>query len=233
MTFRFVLFGRARSVTDLTIFRHRRYQQRPPPSHGLLSAACASAGLCNNNGQPKIYTRTGDKGTSATFSGERRRKDDDVFEALGATDELNSHVGYVRSVLRHDQLRDQLKWVQCLLQDLQAAIATPKSSSSVGLKVKTAFPAEHVDELERWIDEHMKQLKPLRNFILPSGSPSSASLHIARSVCRRAERRVTTLLHAGEVDDVVAKYLNRLSDYLFVAARIAAEHDGAEEAIYK
>ncbi|XP_029826194.2 corrinoid adenosyltransferase [Ixodes scapularis] len=182
---------------------------------------------------PKIYTRTGDKGTSVTFSGQRRRKDDAVFEALGTTDELNSHIGYIRAVLQHEELSDQLKTVQCLLQDLQASIATPKSSSSEGQRVKTAFPPEHVEELERWIDGHTSNLKPLRNFILPSGSPSSSSIHIARSVCRRAERRVSTLVHDNEVDDVVMRYLNRLSDFLFVAARVAAQHDGAEEVIYK
>ncbi|XP_050028834.1 corrinoid adenosyltransferase MMAB-like isoform X1 [Dermacentor andersoni] len=181
----------------------------------------------------KIYTRTGDKGTSATYTGQRRRKDDAVFEALGATDELNSHIGYVRSVLHHPEVGEQLKWVQCLLQDLQASIATPKSSASEGQRVKTEFPAEHIKELEQWIDSHSENLPPLKNFILPSGSPAGAALHIARSVCRRAERRVTTLFLENEVDEVVMKYINRLSDYLFVAARICSHHENAEETIYK
>ncbi|XP_064460807.1 corrinoid adenosyltransferase MMAB-like [Ornithodoros turicata] len=203
------------------------------PVSQLISVKWPLVRHSSSSSHPKIYTRTGDKGTSATFTGERRRKDDAIFEALGATDELNSHVGYARSLLQHEELKYQLERVQCLLQDLQAAIATPKSSASVGQLAKTSFPPEHVEELEHWIDQHMQQLKTLRNFILPSGSPPSAALHVGRSVCRRAERRVTTLLHSGEVDEVVAKYINRLSDYLFVAARIAAQHDGAAEVIYK
>ncbi|XP_037276954.1 corrinoid adenosyltransferase MMAB isoform X3 [Rhipicephalus microplus] len=130
--------------------------------------------ICNSrlisSGSPrltKIYTRTGDKGTSATYTGQRRRKDDTVFEALGATDELNSHIGYVRSVLKHPEVSDQLKWVQCLLQDLQASIATPLSSASEGQRAKTEFPAEHIKELEQWIDAHSENLPPLKNFILP------------------------------------------------------------------
>ncbi|KAH7958322.1 hypothetical protein HPB49_000830 [Dermacentor silvarum] len=123
-----------------------------------------------NSRQTKIYTRTGDKGTSATYTGQRRRKDDAVFEALGATDELNSHIGYVRSVLHHPE-------VQCLLQDLQASIATPNSSASEGQKVKTDFPAEHIKELEQWIDSHSENLPPLKNFILPVRSLSSDFLY--------------------------------------------------------
>ncbi|KAK8772539.1 corrinoid adenosyltransferase MMAB-like isoform X1 [Amblyomma americanum] len=207
-----------------------RYVARP-----LVASRALNARLMSSDGsrQPKIYTRTGDKGTSATFTGQRRRKDDAVFEALGATDELNSHIGYVRSVLAHPQVSEQLKWVQCLLQDLQAAIATPKSSASEGQKMKTEFPAEHIKELEQWIDNHSENLPPLKNFILPSGSPAGAALHIARSVCRRAERRVTTLFLDDEVDEVVIRYINRLSDYLFVAARICSHHENAEEVIYK
>lgn len=98
---------------------------------------------------------------------------------------------------------------------------------------KTEFPAEHIKELEQWIDAHSENLPPLKNFILPSGSPAGAALHIARSVCRRAERRVTSLFLEKEVDEVVMKYINRLSDYLFVAARVCSHHENAEETIYK
>uniref|UniRef100_A0A023G480 Corrinoid adenosyltransferase MMAB n=1 Tax=Amblyomma triste TaxID=251400 RepID=A0A023G480_AMBTT len=206
-----------------------RYIARPLVATRTLNARLMSS----DDSRPKIYTRTGDKGTSATFTGQRRRKDDAVFEALGATDELNSHIGYVRSLLGHPEVSKQLKWVQCLLQDLQAAIATPNSSASEGHKIKTEFPAEHIKELEQWIDAHSESLPPLRNFILPSGSPAGAALHVARSVCRRAERRVTTLFLDDEVDEVVMRYINRLSDYLFVAARICSHHENAEEVIYK
>ncbi|KFM65535.1 Cob(I)yrinic acid a,c-diamide adenosyltransferase, mitochondrial, partial [Stegodyphus mimosarum] len=183
---------------------------------------------------PKIYTRTGDKGKSSTFTGERRNKDDDIFEALGSTDELTSAIGFAREFLPEscDNINKELQEIQCILQDLAAAIATPKSSSKERHREKTKFTGEQIETLENWIDEHTKTLPPLNNFILPSGGPGGSALHVARSVCRRAERRVVPLFRMDEIDDAPMRYLNRLSDYLFTVARVAGLAAGREEFIY-
>uniref|UniRef100_A0A8B9DTF1 Corrinoid adenosyltransferase MMAB n=1 Tax=Anser cygnoides TaxID=8845 RepID=A0A8B9DTF1_ANSCY len=127
---------------------------------------------------------------------------------------------------------EQLRKVQCMLQDVGSNIATPLSSAREAHLKRTAFSEKPVLELEQWIDSYSEQLPPLRAFILPSGGKSSAALHFSRAVCRRAERCVVPLVQAGEADPNVAKYLNRLSDYLFVLARYAAMKEGKEEKIY-
>ncbi|XP_063804938.1 corrinoid adenosyltransferase MMAB isoform X2 [Pseudophryne corroboree] len=184
---------------------------------------------------PKIYTKTGDKGYSSTYTGERRPKDDLVFEALGATDELSSALGLAREFCLDASLQcvSQLEKIQCMLQDIGSNIATPLSSARDSHKVRTTFSADPVQELERWIDEYTLQLPPLASFILPSGGKASASLHVARAVCRRAERVTFKLLQLEEADPNVGKYLNRLSDYLFTLARFVAKAEGRPETIYR
>ncbi|XP_065708046.1 corrinoid adenosyltransferase MMAB isoform X2 [Patagioenas fasciata] len=182
---------------------------------------------------PRIYTRTGDAGFSSTFTGERRPKGDRIFEALGATDELSSAIGLAGeySSEKGHTFVEQLHKVQCMLQDVGSNIATPLSSAREAHLKRTSFSEKPVLELEQWIDSYSEQLPPLRAFILPSGGKSSAALHFSRAVCRRAES-VVPLVQAGEADPNVAKYLNRLSDYLFVLARYAAMKEGKEEKIY-
>ncbi|XP_069726960.1 corrinoid adenosyltransferase MMAB [Phaenicophaeus curvirostris] len=183
---------------------------------------------------PRIYTRTGDKGFSSTYTGERRPKGDQIFNALGTTDELSSAIGLASefgSEKGHTYV-EQLHKVQCMLQDVGSNIATPLSSAREAHIKRTSFSEKPVLELEQWIDSYTEQLPPLRSFILPSGGKSSAVLHLSRAVCRRAERCVVPLVQAGEADPNVAKYLNRLSDYLFVLARYAAMKEGKEEKIY-
>lgn len=184
---------------------------------------------------PKIYTKTGDKGYSSTFTGERRPKDDVVFEALGSTDELSSAIGLARELMaeKDHPFTEELQKVQCWLQDVSSSLATPHSSAREAHLKLTAFPEGPVQELERWIDAHSLQLPPLTAFILPSGGRSSAMLHFCRAVCRRAERRVAPLIREGETDENVAKFLNRLSDYLFTLARHVARKEGRPEQIYK
>ncbi|XP_056148870.1 corrinoid adenosyltransferase isoform X2 [Lampris incognitus] len=164
---------------------------------------------------PKIYTKTGDKGFSSTFTGERRPKEDHVFEALGTTDELSSAIGLAREfcIDKGHSFTHQLDKIQCVLQDVGSNIATPRSSARESHIKKTKFGTQPVADLENWIDEFTEELPALANFILPSGGKSSAALHMARTVCRRAERR--------------------LSDYLFTVARYAAMKEGNEEKIYK
>ncbi|KAG9487059.1 hypothetical protein GDO78_007111 [Eleutherodactylus coqui] len=183
---------------------------------------------------PKIYTKTGDKGFSSTYTGERRPKDNLVFEALGTTDELTSAIGLAREFCLDANLQcvGELEKIQCMLQDIGSNIATPLSSARESHKANTSFNEESIQELEQWIDRYTVQLPPLTSFILPSGGKASASLHVARAVCRRAERVTFKLLQTGEADPNVGKYLNRLSDYLFTLARYAAKAEGRSETIY-
>lgn len=183
---------------------------------------------------PKIYTKTGDKGTSALFSGERRPKDDLVFDALGTTDELSSHIGLAIALAedsKHPYIA-QLVRVQCILQDIGSCIATPASSSRDSHLRKVKFSARHTVELEEWIDEYSATLPALENFILPGGGQTVSQIHVCRAVCRRAERCVTPLVTGGECDVETQKYINRLSDFLFTIARVASSIDGKKETIY-
>ncbi|KAK1806907.1 hypothetical protein P4O66_005395, partial [Electrophorus voltai] len=159
---------------------------------------------------PKIYTKTGDKGFSSTFTGERRPKEDHIFEALGTTDELSSAIGLAREFCleKGHSFTDQLDKIQCVLQDVGSNIATPHSSARQSHIKKTRFSSQPVSELESWIDSYMGELPPLTNFILPSGGRSSAALHVARAVCRRAERCVAPIIRSGEADPDIGKYLN-------------------------
>ncbi|KAJ8286079.1 hypothetical protein GJAV_G00034310 [Gymnothorax javanicus] len=184
---------------------------------------------------PKIYTKTGDKGFSSTFTGERRPKEDGVFEALGTTDELSCAIGLAREfcVEQGHAFTDELEKIQCVLQDLGSNIATPRSSARQSHIKKTVFSRQVVSDLETWIDKYTAELPPLTNFILPSGGKSSVALHVARSVCRRAERSVAPIVRSGEADAEVAQFLNRLSDYLFTVARYAAMKEGKKETIYR
>ncbi|ETI54470.1 ATP:cob(I)alamin adenosyltransferase [Phytophthora nicotianae CJ01A1] len=182
----------------------------------------------------KVYTKTGDKGTSQLFSGERRPKNDAVFQALGDTDELNAHIGVAveqARVVANVYLPPKLEQIQSRLFDLGACVATPLTSASETKQRRTGvFDEANVTQLEHWIDEMDTELPPIKCFILPSGGGlTSTHLHVARAVCRRAERSVVPLVAAGDVDGVVQRYLNRLSDFLFVSARYAAVKEDKEE----
>lgn len=171
----------------------------------------------------KIYTRTGDKGTTSLFSGERVPKDHLFIEALGSVDEANSAIGLALSLLpkeaRLTSLMEQLETIQHALFDVGAAVATPRSSSDEKKLVKTRFDHDAIDGLERWIDAMDLQLPALKTFILPGGHPAGAALHLSRCIIRRAERLVLKLYSQADVTENVLIYLNRLSDYLFMAAR--------------
>lgn len=171
----------------------------------------------------KIYTRTGDKGTTSLFSGERVPKDNPFVEALGCVDEGNSALGLAIALIPKEteinQTREQLEIIQHALFDVGAALATPRSCHETKKLEKTRFDHEASDLLEKWIDDMDAQLSPLKTFILPGGHPAGAALHLSRSIIRRAERLVTPLYEQGDVSQAVLIYLNRLSDYLFVASR--------------
>ncbi len=172
----------------------------------------------------KIYTRTGDKGDTSLFSGQRVPKNDPFIEALGSVDDCNSAIGVVISLLpdetKFNSIKDQLTIIQHALFDLGAAVATPRTRAANEKIEKTRFDEEEISLLEQWIDEMDAALPKLSTFILPGGHPAGAMLHLARSLCRRAERQVIPLNHHADVSDKVICYLNRLSDYLFITSRM-------------
>jgi cob(I)alamin adenosyltransferase len=175
----------------------------------------------------RIYTRTGDGGTSGLVTGERRSKADLRFAAIGDVDELNAAVGVAR--LAAGEVADErLARIQNDLFDLGADLATPDG-------VALAFPALRITDpqvvrLETEIDAMNADLLPLKSFVLPAGTALAAHLHVARAVARRAERAVVALMAAepGGVSPIVGRYLNRLSDHLFVAARHANRDAGGD-----
>ncbi len=185
----------------------------------------------------KIYTRTGDKGTTSLFSGQRVHKNDPFIDALGTVDEGNSALGLALSFLPkepfYQETRDQLEIIQHALFDVGAALATPRSCHQNQKLEKTRFDHEAIDLLEKWIDEMEGQLPALNTFILPGGHPAGAALHLSRSIIRRAERYVVPLYEQEDVVQDVLIYLNRLSDYLFVVSRFINHHLKAPETLWQ
>jgi cob(I)alamin adenosyltransferase len=176
----------------------------------------------------KIYTRTGDAGTTGLFGGGRVDKDVARVEAYGSVDELNACLGAVRAALAQSELDAMLAAIQSDLFTLGAELGCAAGKESK-LKLRL-LDADDTARLERHIDETETKLEPLKTFVLPAGSPAAASLHVARTVCRRAERRVISARRDAPIRDEVVHYLNRLSDLLFVLARDANRHAGLSDA---
>ncbi|WP_434111907.1 cob(I)yrinic acid a,c-diamide adenosyltransferase [Methylocaldum sp. GT1TLB] len=172
----------------------------------------------------KIYTRTGDKGTTGLGDGTRVDKDAPRVEAYGALDELNSHIGLVLAYTAPPKVADCLTEVQQVLFDLGGDLCIPGRRS---------IDQSHIDWLEQWLDHFNNQLPWLQNFILPGGNPPAAHCHVARAVCRRAERVLVSLGKAEPVDTFALAYLNRLSDFLFVVARILARQGDGTETLWQ
>lgn len=167
----------------------------------------------------KIYTRTGDEGETGLFGGARVPKDDPRVEAYGAVDELNSQLGVARAAGLDAAIDEALHTVQSELFDVGAELATtPDRAEKGGLP---RVEAGAIERLERAIDAAEAELPPLQTFVLPGGTQAAAQLHVARTTCRRAERRVVALGHRDPIRGEVPRYLNRLSDLLFVWARLA------------
>jgi cob(I)alamin adenosyltransferase len=176
----------------------------------------------------KIYTKTGDRGETSLFGGGRVGKDHLRVEAYGAVDEANAVVGMARAAGLDPELDGELARIQAELFTVGADLATPH-----GVRARSAVPPVDPDwaqRLEQAIDRWEAELPPLRTFVLPGGAPAAAALHQARCVVRRAERRVVTLAAHEEVEGQVLIYLNRLSDLLFLAARLANHRAGRAEA---
>jgi cob(I)alamin adenosyltransferase len=175
----------------------------------------------------RIYTRTGDDGTSALATGERRPKSDLRFDAIGTVDEVNAHVGMARlhRVTLGDNLDGMLARIQNDLFDLGADLATPEK---VGARERLRITVSQVERLEREIDVMNEKLRPLTSFVLPGGTPEAAALHLCRTVARRAERLTVELAARETVNPEAVHYVNRLSDFFFVAARVVNDNGAAD-----
>lgn len=178
-----------------------------------------------------IYTRTGDNGTTSLVDGSRTGKADARVEAYGDIDELSSALGLAAASSRcPDEIKGEFHHIQHLLFEIGGYLATPVASGeSPGVKGMD----EETALLEGWIDSIDERLPKLRNFILPGGSEEGARCHLARTICRRAERRIVTLAGQSHVDSAVGAYINRLSDYLFIVARYLNFINGVEETAWQ
>jgi cob(I)alamin adenosyltransferase len=177
----------------------------------------------------KIYTRTGDDGTTGLGTGERRQKSDLRVEAYGTVDEANSCIGLARlhTGAAHPDIDAMLARIQNDLFDLGADLATPDDGKPLGYE-RLAIIASQTARIEAEIDRLNAGLQPLRSFVLPGGSPAAAALHLARTVCRRAERHIVSLGPEAVDADLLA-FVNRLSDLLFVLARLANARAGVPD----
>ena len=180
----------------------------------------------------KIYTRTGDKGTTGLFGGDRVSKDHLRIEAYGTVDETNSALGMARTHLPeagHKPIEDMLHRIQSELFVLGADLATPLNAKATVPRIEK----QHVTQLEQDIDLLESDLPPLKYFVLPGGCTVASAIHVARTVCRRAERRTISLQNADELNEQAAVYLNRLSDLLFVMSRWLNRKAGIKEEAWK
>ncbi|MFQ5501534.1 MAG: cob(I)yrinic acid a,c-diamide adenosyltransferase [Phycisphaerae bacterium] len=179
----------------------------------------------------KLYTAQGDDGTTRLFNGARVGKDDLRVDGYGTIDELNAYLGIAASLTRsnmdnacYNLLHGRIVFVQAELFSIGSELATP-----AGVNPPEAVTPEHTARLESWIDEAAASAAPLNSFILPGGDPLAASLHVCRTVCRRAERRVVALSHSVEINPYLLIYLNRLSDLFFAWARQVNHETGIND----
>lgn len=174
----------------------------------------------------KIYTKKGDSGETSLFGGDRVSKSTERIEAYGTVDEINSYIGLAASYDLSKKSSGYLRKIQELLFTLGADLATPPSANA---RIKR-IGEQDIQFLEEAIDEMEQELNPLKNFILPGGSRAGATLHVSRTVCRRAERKTVACKKVDDISDECIKFLNRLSDFLFVIARyVNKEADIREE----
>jgi len=177
----------------------------------------------------RVYTRTGDSGETSLSGGTRVPKDHPRLEAYGTVDELNSQLGLIRSLIQDEEERARLTRIQNRVFVVTSHLAVDNEE---WLKKLPVITDEDITDLEGAMDRMLDRIPPLNNFILPAGHTSVAHCHIARTVCRRAERRMITLSRETPVEPVLVKYINRLSDYLFVLARKTAYDLGVGEIIW-
>ena len=174
----------------------------------------------------KIYTKTGDKGMTSLVGGTRVAKNSVRLEAYGGVDELNSYLGMIRSFEIDTAVKQEIIAIQNILFSVGGNLAT--DTTVEGIKAKLVVTEEEVIRLEQAMDKMDMELPPLTSFILPGGGSAASVCHIARTVCRRVERRILDVAEEYPVDELLIKYINRLSDYLFVLARKLAFEAGVE-----
>ena len=172
----------------------------------------------------KLATKTGDDGTTGIGTNQRMPKDSARIEAIGCVDELNSAIGMTCSQSIDESVGEVLTEIQHRLFDLGGELAMPGF---------TLIEEKHIQSLDDWLDDFNGQLPPLKEFVLPKGSLATTSCHLARTICRRAERRVVTLARDEEINDNVRIYLNRLSDLLFVFCRLLARNEKSDEVMWQ
>ena len=172
----------------------------------------------------KIYTGFGDRGKTRLFGGQIVYKNNQRVKAYGSMDELNSSIGLLTTYIEDKTLVKDLHGIQTRIFELSAELANQNSNSE-----KPAISKETIENLEKKIDKIDSQLEPLKNFILPGGSRSSAQCHLTRTICRRAEREIIAMQEVEEVNEQLITYVNRLSDYFFVLARLLNKEDGIDD----
>lgn len=180
----------------------------------------------------KIYTKTGDRGETALYGGTRVSKASARVESYGTIDELNAFIGLAKSHISDAEVMSQLKKIQFDLFTVGSEAATPADKmflANGNPRLPLIISEKEIEELENWMDAFEEKLEPLQFFILPGGGTSASALHVARTVCRRAERAMVFLNETEEVRPELIKYLNRLSDYLFVLARYISKINGETE----
>jgi len=177
----------------------------------------------------RIYTRTGDSGDTGLFGGGRVAKSHPRVEAYGDVDELNAVIGFARAIEQMPRIDEVLVPIQRDLFAIGALLATPDREKMRQHLEKARVDEDRITDLEHAIDDGDRELEPLKSFIIPGGSPKAGALHVARTVCRRAERRVVALGESEEIPGLVVIYLNRLSDLLFTLARVANRRAGTGE----
>jgi len=178
----------------------------------------------------KIYTKTGDAGTTALYGGKRLSKAELRIEAYGTVDELNSFLGMVTTYMEEKEYTDLLHNIQSRLFDIGTHLAAEPGKKNL---ILPEIPDASITLLEQYIDKMNERLPELKFFILPGGNKAAAACHVARTVCRRAERCVVRLSEVDETEPVLMQYLNRLSDFLFVLARKLAHDAGVSEIVWK
>ena len=180
----------------------------------------------------KIYTKTGDKGETSLYGGTRVSKAAARVESYGTLDELNAFIGLAKAEISDEKVLNQLQKIQFDLFTVGSEAATPTDKMLLANgknRLDLMISEKEITELELWMDDFDAELEPLKFFILPSGGKAAATLHVCRTVCRRAERTMVFLNETEEVRPELIKYLNRLSDYLFILARYISKISGEKE----
>ena len=180
----------------------------------------------------KIYTKTGDKGETSLYGGTRVSKAAARVESYGTLDELNAFIGLAKAEISDEKVLNQLQKIQFDLFTVGSEAATPTDKMLLANgknRLDLMISEKEIAELEHWMDDFDAELEPLRFFILPSGGKAAAAIHVCRTICRRAERTMVFLNETEEVRPELIKYLNRLSDYLFILARYISKISGEKE----